>query len=574
MGVVLQQSLHIIHPGVQLHRDPHGLHQLHVVVNGLMGHAELRDDVADDAAQGVSGLEQGDLHPGPGQEEGRGHAAGAAADDGRLFARHGRVRLHLGQEGVKAPLGRLQLLGPDIDALVVGVSHALVLAAVGADGAGDEGQGVAPGDDLQSLLILPGVHRHEVGGDVLFDGTAGPAGGLEAVNEGDLLVRLAAGDGFYGLGVAAGAGDGLHQGLYLVRVHPGPARRAGVHEDAADLAEPLVAAGLEDGGGHGDGPDTRLEQISDGEGVRASGVGDAQPAVKLPGQHPGQGEGQGVQRPAGHVHLLGGQLSRRHVHREGVGDLHAELQALLPAQFLQTAEHGQGVFPLEVLQEVMVIKGDVVVAQAVQGLAGKFVAQKGGVALDIGVQALLGDKVGGDALDLVGGTAVEGGLGDGVGDPGGDGLHKVPIHLLELIQVGRAPVRALLPDLGVGGVLHALDIPVDLLALDTLQVVAHRHIEHKAVRGAQAQLTGEQLAGPPRFDVLGKGLGDGQFRGPLAVVALVGGGDTGLVHALGQLLAVHDLHGLQLEEPGPGGVGGDDVLGQLGVGAGGGAVMD
>ena len=167
---------------------------------------------------------------------------------------------------------------------------------------------------------------------------------------------------------------------------------------------------------------------------------------------------------------------------------------------------------------------------------------------------------------------MEGGLGDGVGHLGGDALHVVGVHVLELVQVVQGPVHALLPHGAAGGVLHALDILVDLLTLDALQVVAHAHVEHEAVGVAQAQFLGQQLAGEPALHVLVKGLGHVQLGGPLAVVALVVGGDAGLGHALGELIAVHDLHRLELKEPGTGGVGGHQVLGQLGVGTGGGAV--
>ena len=100
-----------------------------------------------------------------------------------------------------------------------------------------------------------------------------------------------------------------------------------------------------------------------------------------------------------------------------------------------------------------------------------------------------------------------------------------------------------------------------------------RYVEHKAVGIAQLQLLRQQLAGEPRLDVFGEGLGDVELGGPLAVVALVRGGDAGFADALGQLLAVHHLHGLDLKEAAARGVGRDDVLGQLGVRAGGGAVI-
>ena len=114
-------------------------------------------------------------------------------------------------------------------------------------------------------------------------------------------------------------------------------------------------------------------------------------------------------------------------------------------------------------------------------------------------------------------------------------------------------------------------IGVDLVALDALQIIAHGHIEHEAVGIAQAVDLGHDLQGAPGLDILLKGLRDIQLRGPLAVVALVLRQDAGAVDAGGQLRAVHLLDGLELKEPGAGEVGGDDVLGQLGVGTGSGA---
>ena len=110
----------------------------------------------------------------------------------------------------------------------------------------------------------------------------------------------------------------------------------------------------------------------------------------------------------------------------------------------------------------MVVELDVVVAQAVQGLAGELIAQQGGVALDVGVQVLFGDEVGGDALDLVGGAAVEGGHRHGSGHMGSDRVDIIAFSREELLQNG----DALLEDGRLGGVHHAVQEGVDLLTLD------------------------------------------------------------------------------------------------------------
>ena len=545
----------------------------HVLVDVVVGDAELGDDVARHAAELVRALDDGDLGAGAREEERGGKASRAATHDRHvLIGRRGEARRTSGTELlhdlVEAAAGSLELGLADARALgLVEAALALGAAGVRAEVAGDVRQGVALHDDLERLGELALVHAGEVGRDVLLDGAAGAARRREAAHERELgvdLVRLGRLDGL--LVVLAGGHAGRELG-HGVNVHVVQALGAG--EKTGDLEEALVAAGLEDVGGHGDRPDAGRVELADVAGVGAAGVGDAQAAVELAGDAARELDREREERAAGHVHLLARQLAAGHVHRERVGELDAKREALLGAELDEALEHGHGVDPLQVLAEVRVVEDDVVKAQLVQALAREVVAQERGVALDVGVHALLGDEVGGDALDLVGRAAVERGLGDGVGDLRGDGVDEVCVHVLEAVEVGEGPVAALGPDLGAGGVLHALDVGVDLGALDALEAVAHGHVEDEAVGVAEAVLAGDELAGPPGLDVLGEGVGHRELGGPLAVVALVLGHDAGLVHAGGELLAVHDLDGLELEEARARHVGGHDVLRELGVGAGG-----
>ena len=216
-----------------------------------------------------------------------------------------------------------------------------------------------------------------------------------------------------------------------------------------------------------------------------------------------------------------------------------------------------------------VIEDDVIKAQLVEALTCKLIAQQRGVALDVGVEALLGDQIGRDALDLGRRAAVQGRLGDGVGDARRDGLDKRGVNMLKLVQVGERPCAALVPDVGAASVLHALNVRIDLGTLDALEVIAHGHVKDKSVRAAQAVLASDEVAGKPCLHVLGKSLRNLELGRPLAVVALVLCHNAGLVHTLGELLAVHNLNGLELKEAGAGHIRGHDVLGKLRVGAGG-----
>ena len=92
--------------------------------------------------------------------------------------------------------------------------------------------------------------------------------------------------------------------------------------------------------------------------------------------------------PAMYISSLGSSRGL-YVHREGVGELQTEFQTVGVRQRLEPLEHGHRVAVLQVLAEVVVVEGNVVVAHAVQNAAGRLVAQDGGVALDEGVQVLL-----------------------------------------------------------------------------------------------------------------------------------------------------------------------------------------
>ena len=462
-------------------------------------------------------------------------------------------------------VGRHQLGVTDLHGLLIEVAGTFILAAVCADGACEEGQRVLLSDKLQGRAVQLLAAQLHILGNVLLDGAAALAGSSEAVHPGHILLALALGQGLDGLdmvivcvrsgghltnGLGAGAVKGLvGHGLHLFH----------------HLQQAVVSTGLEDGGGHGDGPDTGGKELVAVEVFCAAGEGNAHLSLELAGNPMAHLNGQGEQAAAGHIHLVIGQLAPGGVHREGVGELQTKLQAVFIGQCLQALKHRHGVGPLEVFPEVVVVKHDIVIAHTVQNGPGGLVAQDGGVALHEGVQMLFGDEVGGNALDLIRGAAVEGGHGDAAGDTGRDGVNVVALLGEQLLE----HCLALAENGGPGGVHHAVEVGVHLLALDALQVIAHGHIEHEAVGVAQAVDLGEDLQGAPGLNVFVHSLGHGQLRGPLLVVALVIGQDAGAGHAGGQVGAVHLLHGLYLKEAGPGEVGGDDVLSQLAVGTGG-----
>ena len=517
----------------------------------VAGDTELGDDVTDHAAERIAGLKDGDRHAGARQEERRRQAGRAAADNGNvaLAVVGDSLGAQLGQHRGHGLAGGLELAGANLGALGL-VERTLAGTAAGmrADGAGNERQGVALDDDVERILVAALVNSRQVGGNILLDRAARTARRRKAVGKRALAGDLAVGQRAQRLLVErVGERVGLDRGHGVER----DARERlaiQVGKLAGHLAKALVATGLEHVGRQGNGPNAGIVQGADVVDRGTTGVADAQLSVKLLGNATGGLDGQREQRTAGHVHLGRRQLVSRHVDRERVGQLDAKLQAALGAQGNQALEHRHGIGPLQVLAEVRVIEDDVVKAQLVEALTGKLIAQQRGVALDVGVEALLGDQIGRDALDLRRRAAVQGGLGDGVGDACRDGLDKRGVDMLKLVQVGERPGTALVPDVRAAGVLHALDVGVDLGALDALEVIAHGHVKDKAVRATQTVLASNQVAGEPCLHVLSKSLRNLELGRPLAVVALVLRHDAGLVHTLGELLAVHNLNGLKLKE--------------------------
>ena len=230
--------------GTALHLHAPLLHHGDVLLDGLVGDAEGGNHVAGHAAQAVLTLEDGDGHALTGQEGGGGDTGGAAADDGGLFARRLFGGADVRQHGLVAVLGGHQLGVPDMDGRLVEVAGALVLAAVGTDGAGDEGQGVLLHDEAQGGAVEAAAHQLQILGDVLLNGAAAAAGSAEAVHPGHLLLALAGGQGLDGLDVVvirvAGGGQGA-DGLG-VGVVEGPVRQ-GLHL-LHHLQQAVVAAGL------------------------------------------------------------------------------------------------------------------------------------------------------------------------------------------------------------------------------------------------------------------------------------------------------------------------------------------
>ena len=130
---------------------------------------------------------------------------------------------------------------------------------------------------------------------------------------------------------------------------------------------------------------------------------------------------------------------------------------------------------------MVIVEGHIVESSLIETLAGEVISQNGGVALHQGVELLLGDKVAGDALDLLRRTAVESGDGDAGADMGIDAADILGKLRQLLLGLGNGVFECL----GTGGILHAFDEAIDLRRLDPGKIIPNAHVEHEAVGVAQ-----------------------------------------------------------------------------------------
>ena len=551
----------------ELDLDAVALHERDVLVDGLVADAEGGDDVARHAAELALALEDRGGNTLAAKEVRRGDTGRAAADDGNLFILDRLRHTEGGHQGVVALFRGKKLRLADVDGFLIEVARALALTAVRADGAGDKRQGVLLGDEAERWAVEPLAAELKVFGNVLLDGAAALAGRGKAVEQRHLFIFFARGERLDCLEVV----EVVQRGGGKVRDRGGVAAgkcAVGHILDLFDhLLQAVVAAGLQDGSGDGNGPDAGGKELVTVEVVRAACERNAHLAAKLAGDAIAHLNRQWEEAAAGHVHFLVWKLAARRVDGEGVGELEAELKPLLVRELLQPLEHRHGVLPLEVLVEVVLIEDDVVITHGIEDAARGLVAENGRVALDEGVQMLFLEKIACDAFDLLRRAAVERGERNGAGNIGGDRGDEVLFLGEELGQ----DFFTFLELRGLARVHHVVDIGVDLAALDAVQVVADGHIEHEPVGIAEAVDLAHDLERAPGLDVLVLRLLHGQLGRPLLIVALVSGEDTGAGNTGGKLRAVHFLHGLDLEKARAGGIGRDDILRKLAVGAGGGA---
>ena len=260
----------VIGVAAEVEHHARGLGEAEVAPDLLRRDAEARDDAGHDSVRPHRLLEHLDVQAVAPQEQRRGDAGRAGADDGDARHRAQRGRDDRAHVGLLGGVRGGELHAADVDRGVVVHARAVIPARLRAQHPGDGGCRVVPGDELEGLGVPLLRHEGEVFRDLLLDGAAAMlAGGLEAVGErqwgrglpGAHLLAVALVDPL--VGQHAG-----HEGVQGGDVDPVGVTHGGGGE-AGELGQAGVAAGLQQGGRDRDRLDPGGQDVRDVRGVRA-----------------------------------------------------------------------------------------------------------------------------------------------------------------------------------------------------------------------------------------------------------------------------------------------------------------
>ena len=400
-----------------------------------------------------------------------------------------------------------------MQAFFIVVAHAAVGAGMRTERTRDKRQRISLQDDLKRILCPALFHRMQVSRDILADRAVRTAGCGEAVKQREFFAVFPVRKRLQGFPVTRVRFRISRQFFRLLYIHAAERPGSAVLEKTGDLGHSLIAARLQDRGRHRDRPDARVKDPANVEIIGAAGIRNPKLATELLGNAPAHFNREREQGAARHIHFLARQFLRPDIHREGVGELDAKFQTFLFSQSDQALEHRNGICPLQILQEMVIIESNVAKAQIIERLPGKFITEERRIAFYIRMQMLLRDQIGRNALDLSRRTSVQSGFGNGFRDlyreafnPSGIGLLKLP--LLRRLYGYRF---ALSVNVRTGSILHVFYIAVNLWRLNPFQIIADRHVEDKSFRVAKPELPGQDPAQEPGFYIFLIGLADFKF---------------------------------------------------------------
>src|SRR5579862_5504015 len=161
-----------------------GRHLLHAAVDEPLLHLEVRDAVAEEAADPVGTLEQHDVVAGAAELLRARHPGGTGADDRDALATPPARRRRCDETRVPRVVDDVLLDVLDRDRVVVDVEDARLLARGGADAAGELGEVVRRVQPIDRLAPAPAVHEVVPVGDDVPERAA-------LVTEGDATIHAA-----------------------------------------------------------------------------------------------------------------------------------------------------------------------------------------------------------------------------------------------------------------------------------------------------------------------------------------------------------------------------------------------
>ena len=114
--------------------------------------------------------------------------------------------------------------------------------------------------------------------------------------------------------------------------------------------------------------------------------------------------------------------------------------------------------------------------------------------------------------------------------------------MLKEICMIEKPCLTFLENFCIAGIFESFDKVVDLLILDSFQVVAAGHVELESVRASKSEFFGDHMKCHPALDIFAHCLWNVKFCRPFAVVCLILCHDTWFRNTCGKFRSIHLLY--------------------------------
>ena len=186
----------------------------------------------------------------------------------------------------------------------------------------------------------------------------------------------------------------------------------------------------------------------------------------------------------------------------------------------------------------------IVISQIIHCFAYKFISKKCWITFYIGMNVFFFQKIRNNVFDFLRRTSMHGGKRNRVTDFWRNCLNVFSGQMFKKIHMFQKPLPAFFKYRRITGIFHSLDKIIDFVVLNSLQIIAARHIKLESIRTSKSKFLCDHMQDHPAFYILFHRLWNVKFCRPFAVICLILCYDAWFRNTCGKFRSIHFLYGL------------------------------